>query len=1077
MSLHIHISNRVEALAGTLADGIKNSGSFFRAADPLRKTRIVVQSRGVEIWLKQFFAGHGIPVVNFDFPFMQNAVKDILKINFGSSEVEKVFRTYSENAMMWSVERILRENKNSGFPEFNENEHIADVKRFQLASCIASEFDRLLTYRADILSAWENGGNSGVAPALKWLPELWRRLREMHSDCPDTTATLIERFLKLPETAAADPVSVFGIGSMPKDYFYLLRKHGEKNRVNFFYTDICCEYWKYHPLAWEKLSDEEKAISMQAGEYNPLIRANGHRNREFFCIVDSIASGENSSESECCEDWLENWIEYSGENLLAEIQNEILFMTSAEGRKELPWRQEDDSSLVIHGASSRMRQVEIAHDIILDEIEKNKISLNDILVMAPDIGEFSRDIHAVFSQGILADKYVVTDRNINDSNSVADCVVALIEAARGRFELSVIMQLLRRRIIRQQFDLSNEDVILAEKILRESGVRWGADAAMHEEFCGISFSEYSWQSGFDRILAGIALDDCELESAPVAMCDDLGRQTVISRIFTFFRLLEDLRRLLYSSKTCSEWCRIITDAIRDFAGKSTDNEERSLLIRSVAVIAMEADTAGCAAEIYPFEVFYAALQNHLAVPPPHTSFLSGKITFSSIMPMRNIPVKMIILLGMDDGKFPRRDPVRNIDVFGIRRPGERSRVFEDRAVFLETLLAAGNKLAVLFCCRPPSGRGEDLPPAAPVKELLDYVASTRKNGEKILVKHPANAFDKENFTGDDPRIFSYSEKDFALASLSPSGKADFIVPGAEVCSDEFAPEAFTVTEIENFLRAPQAYFLEKSSGMNVYMPEYELSDTEIFDLRTNYLKAAVLKRKIGNIVNGCGDFDAAELKKQFSNMALLPIGKAGLRTVEDIAGEAKIRNSRMADMWGRQVRSVADIILPGGDKITGVIEAVPDLSARLKVLFKKIREKDISSFYVNHLVLCVMAGENGNVKSLLRGETDNEVCELSDVTYDEAVEALENILEAMKRARSVCPVFFKKASVEWARKGRKIPATLRSGGGAFNKDLDDWPEKKCFPQWWDIDDADEAFTEESSNIFDVLARHLKEWNK
>ena len=89
----------------------------------------------------------------------------------------------------------------------------------------------------------------------------------------------------------------------------------------------------------------------------------------------------------------------------------------------------------------------------------------------------------------------------------------------------------------------------------------------------------------------------------------------------------------------------------------------------------------------------------------------------------------------------------------------------------------------------------------------------------------------------------------------------------------------------------------------------------------------------------------------------------------------------------------------------------------------------------------------------------------------------ENILEAMKRSRSVCPVFFKKASVEWARKGRKIPATLRSRGGDFNKDLDDWPEKKCFPQWWDIDDAEEAFTEESSNIFDVLARHLKEWNK
>ena len=92
--------------------------------------------------------------------------------------------------------------------------------------------------------------------------------------------------------------------------------------------------------------------------------------------------------------------------------------------------------------------------------------------------------------------------------------------------------------------------------------------------------------------------------------------------------------------------------------------------------------------------------------------------------MRSVPHRVVCLLGLDDGAFPRKAP-RDGDDLMLDDPhiGERDPRSEDRQLLLDALLAATERLIVTY-----TGNDERTntprPPAVPVGELLDVVDAT-----------------------------------------------------------------------------------------------------------------------------------------------------------------------------------------------------------------------------------------------------------------------------------------------------------------------------------------------------------------
>ena len=119
--------------------------------------------------------------------------------------------------------------------------------------------------------------------------------------------------------------------------------------------------------------------------------------------------------------------------------------------------------------------------------------------------------------------------------------------------------------------------------------------------------------------------------------------------------------------------------------------------------------------------------------------------------MRSVPHRVVCLLGLDDGAFPRKAH-RDGDDLMLADPhvGDRDTRTEDRQMLLDALLAATDRLIVTY-----TGNDERTnvprPPAVPVGELLDVVDRTVrvKGGEHarahVVVRHPLQPFDPRNF--------------------------------------------------------------------------------------------------------------------------------------------------------------------------------------------------------------------------------------------------------------------------------------------------------------------------------------------
>ena len=98
--------------------------------------------------------------------------------------------------------------------------------------------------------------------------------------------------------------------------------------------------------------------------------------------------------------------------------------------------------------------------------------------------------------------------------------------------------------------------------------------------------------------------------------------------------------------------------------------------------------------------------------------VSGAVSLSALEPMRSIPHRVVVLLGMDEQRLPRRDQRPSYDLM-LQKPwrGDRDRRQEDRAILLEALQACSDHWIATYNAIDPRS-GEERNPAAPLSDLL-----------------------------------------------------------------------------------------------------------------------------------------------------------------------------------------------------------------------------------------------------------------------------------------------------------------------------------------------------------------------
>lgn len=751
-------------------------------------------------------------------------------------------------------------------------------KRFQLAQRLADLYDQYQVYRADWLAHWQAGSDhwldhTGQPQALpddqRWQPMLWRALRrDLPADQPSgSRADIHQAFIQACQQAAVAPptlprrILVFGVSSLPQQALEALNALSRFAQVQIYVLNPCRYFWAdiiegrqllrfqqaRHPARAGLAALDEASLHHQV---NPLLAAWGRQGRDYIGLLyqyDTLHAGQ--AQVDVFSDWVVGWETDRAEPaqtkaetetetpLLHQIQQAILDL-AAPPRPKRPIGT-GDHSVQFHLAHSRQREVEILQDQLLDRLCLSPaLRPRDIIVMVPDIAAYAPHIDAVFGQIDRDDPryvpYTIADRPARMEQPLVAALSFLLQLPDSRFRMGELLDLLEIAAFRDRFDIAETDLPGLTRWLQDSGIRWGLDAgqrASHQ--LPADLQQNTWQFGLNRLLLGYATgrpanpwqsDWCGIE--PYSELSGL-EAALIGRLVQAIEALARCCQQLRLPASPADWAQRLQQLLQTLLKPQNDAEQLLLenFNNTLSQWLEDCERANFDAPV-PLSIVRQTLLGSFDAGSLSQSFLVGSVNFCTLMPMRAIPFRIVCLLGMNDGDYPRQQPPMDFDLMANGwRPGDRSRREDDRYLFLEALLSARDQLYI-------SGIGFDQrdnsskPLSVLVGQLRDHIASGWCGQtadlpllDQLTWEHPLQPFSKRYFQPSESGkatgkpFFTYAQewrqaydaRQTYTSATQHTPALPPIPPGAPL----------TPEQIGRFLRQPADVFFKERLGVSI----------------------------------------------------------------------------------------------------------------------------------------------------------------------------------------------------------------------------------------------------------------------
>jgi len=962
MAFHLYSSNRLEALVATLA--------AVTGADPQQPFApevVVVQSGGMARWLSYQLAERQGVCANLDCPFPNDLVDRLFRLVLPEMAARP---PVNRQILQWQLFRVLPEMVER--PEFSLLAgYLAgapELKRYQLAGRLADRYDQYLLFRPDQVLGWENGADD------HWQARLWRELCS-RADCLRGLvhrAHLWERLLAaLAGPGFVDPglpgrLSVFGLSTLPPYHLRIFDELARHIEVHFYLFNPTRKFWEdiLPGRSIGRLTGKLTAAQLHLDEGNPLLASWGQQGQELCrmlqeCRIDAehelfvAPAGEGSRPSR-----------------LAVLQSDILElrgMADGDGRGAVI----PDRSLQIHACASPRRELEVLHDQLLALFEELPgLEPRDILVMTPDIELYSPLVPTVFGAGAEGGggriPFSIADRQMKNEGEVVGAFLAFLGLREGRLELARVLAVLEQRPVRERFQLSGGDLELVERWLREVNIRWGIDEADRAALGLPATRENTWRFGLDRLLLGYAVDAREggvfADIRPFGGMEG-GTSELLGHLLDFSETLLARVRQLHEPRTLVGWSELLLTMARELlAPRGEQDQEWRFLLDALAGLGKIQAAADFQGEV-AFPVVAAHLEGLCQGESMSGGFLSGRVSFCELLPMRAVPFRVVCLLGMNDGDYPRNAPLPSFDLIGAApRPGDRSRRKDDRYLFLEALLSSREVFYLSYLGQSVRD-GSRLAPSVLVSELAEYLDKRFPGQPPLEVSHPLQPFGKEYFPGS-AELFSYSLSNLRAAQALAGPKSSQILAPERLPEPPEAWRQVNLEEVADFFRHPARFFCRRRLGIHLEREAGELTDSENFaldGLERFRLGGEILESLVSQ---RC---DERDYQSEARRNGVLPHGSVGKAAFAALMTDVEAVASKLPPLPGGQgpFWQEGELAL-AGFTLRGRVEVLPGVG-QFRYRFAAVKATDLIDAWVRHLFLDVLAGGGAAVATVLVG--------------------------------------------------------------------------------------------------------------
>ncbi|RDS29608.1 exodeoxyribonuclease V subunit gamma [Escherichia coli] len=1046
--LRVYHSNRLDVLEALMEFIVERE----RLDDPFEPEMILVQSTGMAQWLQMTLSQKFGIAANIDFPLPASFIWDMFVRVLPEIPKESAF---NKQSMSWKLMTLL--------PQLLEREdftllrhYLTDDsdkrKLFQLSSKAADLFDQYLVYRPDWLAQWETGHLvEGLGEAQAWQAPLWKALVEYTDELGQPRwhrANLYQRFIETLESATTCPpglpsrVFICGISALPPVYLQALQALGKHIEIHLLFTNPCRYYWGdiKDPAYLAKLLTRQRRHSFEdrelplfrdsenAGQLfnsdgeqdvgNPLLASWGKLGRDYIYLLSDLESSQE----------LDAFVDVTPDNLLHNIQSDILELENraVAGVNIEEFSRSDnkrpldplDSSITFHVCHSPQREVEVLHDRLLAMLEEDPtLTPRDIIVMVADIDSYSPFIQAVFGSA-PADRYLpyaISDRRARQSHPVLEAFICLLSLPDSRFVSEDVLALLDVPVLAARFDITEEGLRYLRQWVNESGIRWGIDDDNVRELELPATGQHTWRFGLTRMLLGYAMESAQGEWQSVLPYDESSGliAELVGHLSSLLMQLNIWRRGLAQERPLEEWLPVCRDMLNAFFLPDAETEAAMTLIEQQWQAIIAEGLGAQYGDAVPLSLLRDELAQRLDQERISQRFLAGPVNICTLMPMRSIPFKVVCLLGMNDGVYPRQLAPLGFDLMSQKpKRGDRSRRDDDRYLFLEALISAQQKLYISYIGRSIQDNSERFPSVL-VQELIDYIGQSHYlPGDEALncdesearVKahltchHTRMPFDPQNYQPGN--LQSYAREWLPAASQAGKAHSEFVQPLPFTL-----PETVPLETLQRFWAHPVRAFFQMRLQVNFRTEDSEIPDTEPFILEG--LSRYQINQQLLNVL--VEQDDAERLFRRFRAAGDLPYGAFG-----EIFWETQCQEmQQLADrvIACRQPGQSMEIDLAcNGVQITGWLPQVqPDGLLRWRPSLLSVAQG--MQLWLEHLVYCASGG-NGESRLFLRKDGE---WRFPPLAAEQALHYLSQLIEGYREGMSAPLLVLPESGGAWLK--------------------------------------------------------------
>lgn len=805
-----------------------------------------------------------------------------------------------------------------------------DRRRFQLADRLARIFAQYLVYRPDWLQDWAQGRTGRVPTGF--LAPLWKALREdigtPHRG--ERVAQLVDALARGNAPIGDDALHVFGVAHLAPSELAILRAVARHRLVALYVPDPCRAYWG--GLSGERAALREQVERDPAGEAteslfleqgHPLLAAWGRMGQHFVLALDDAGARVDTRH-------FEDETGREPSSRLEGVQESIRRFDPALIREYVqPPRA--DASLRVHACHTRLRELEVLRDALLDaRSARPDLKPSDIVVTMPDVHAYLPLLPAVFGEAGRHEgplPYHCADVAVARAHPLFEAFRRLLDLPQSRLTAPELADLLATPPVAARLGLGGDDADVIERWLDASRAAWALDGEFRARFDVPPIAEHTHGWAMDRLLAGYVFgsrgDGEEIavalpDGSRIAPVDGVhGPQAAL--LGALDRLLLELREACADGaarRRASEWAERLEQRIEALflvePGDRDGREALSLLLQFVRGIRDEPAEGGLDPEL-GFDVVRETLLARLDGVPERQPFLLGGVTFCGMVPQRAIPFEVVAVLGLNDGEYPRAGRDAGLDPMSRHpRLGDRDVRSDDRYLFLETVMSARWRLHLSWIGEGVRD-GKPRNPAAPLAELMAALDAAGDAGSSFsdiasneppastpaamesddvpwnprrpwLVRHALQPFDARYFDGADPALYSYSPAFARMhAGRAPSALRPFVDGAADAAADGIVPTPaapIALASVLAYYGDPARQLLEGALALRLdALAEDRLRESEPLEPRTDALDRVGTRLFLGLAARG--ERDVPDEPPDWARLTgMLPPGRIGAQAWE-----------------------------------------------------------------------------------------------------------------------------------------------------------------------------------------------------